>query len=976
MSVIRRSRIEGRSVNLSFDNPHSTSINDNPSGPTDSDSPACSGGGLHRSIELEGVRVHNLRNFDLTIRHNALTVVCGVSGSGKSSLAFDTLFAEGQRRYVETFSPYARQFLDRVERPDVDRIDGIPPAIAIRQNVRTNSARSTVGTRTEILEHLRVLFAKAGQVVCPTCDLVAIMMSADSAADHLVTVAEGHRSMLVFDLASTTAAELLQIGFTRCIVDGSTLPLEELDNEGGESQSIRVVADRVRVADSARARLSESIEQAFAHSGGRCIALVDTEDSPITSGPAGTEIVDGRSWQAVNLSQGLICTFCGREFSKPTAASLSFHSPLGACSTCKGYGQISGMTLQKVVPDDSISLRDGAIQPWTTPAYRHELNELLALADNYDIPVDIPFAEVGEEARQRIHDGIPEREFGGLSGFHRWLVKNRYKRGVSVLLNRWRSWLPCSACNGTRLSEAGRCLRLDGTTLTDVCQKELSQINAWLAAVTASFTDEVAAALTTPLRQLTDRLRFLTDCGLGYLSLNRTMKTLSGGEAQRVVLTSALGSGLINTLYVLDEPTSGLHSTDTQKVIAATRRLQQLGNTVVVVEHDTDFIQAADELVEIGPEAGNAGGLVVFQGTPNKLLALRSTATGESLADLDTISSEVETRPPQSWLKFTDITCHNIQSLSGALPLGVICAVTGVSGSGKSSLIVDAIYPALCRHFGKTCDAPVDASVAKLDGWQNLSEVTLLDQSPLPRSRRSIPATTIGCFDEIRKVIASTHEARKRNYKPGMFSFNSAQGGRCENCEGHGIVTVEMQFLADIETTCEQCAGRRFRPDVLDVRYRDRSIHDILEMTGDEAFVFFNGHRKIQQCLNALRQAGLGYIRLGQSVSTLSGGECQRLRIATLLAGVPLDDSDAVPRNRVAAGRSTSGQTLFILDEPSTGLHAKDIAALMRCLNHLVEIGHSIIVVEHDPQVVRHADHVIEMGPGAGHDGGQIISNG
>ena len=535
-------------------------------------------------------------------------MICGVSGSGKSSLAFDTLFAEGQRRYVETFSPYARQFLDRVERPDVDRIDGIPPAIAIRQNVRTNSARSTVGTRTEILEHLRILFAKAGQVVCPTCRVAAIAMSADSAADHLVSVADGRRCMLVFDVQSTTASELLQIGFTRCIIDESTMPLEELDNHVVESASIRVVADRIRVAESAKTRLSESIEQAFAHSGGRCIALVAAGDSPIASSPPAAKIVDGKPWQAVTLSQSLMCTSCSKEFPKPSTESLSFHSPIGACSTCEGFGQVSGVTLQKVVPDDAVSLRDGAIQPWTTPAYRHELDELLALADDYEIPADVPFAEVGPKARQLIHDGIPERDFGGLSGFHQWLVKNRYKRGVSVLLNRWRSWLPCAACDGTRLSESGRCLQLCGVTLTDVCQKELSQLNDWLAAAAASLTDEVATALTTPLLQLNSRLRFLKDCGLGYLSLDRTMKTLSSGEAQRVVLTAALGSGLINTLYVLDEPTSGLHSTDTQRVIDATRRLKQLGNTVVVVEHDSDFIKAADELVEIGPEAGNAGG--------------------------------------------------------------------------------------------------------------------------------------------------------------------------------------------------------------------------------------------------------------------------------------------------------------------------------------------------------------------------------
>ncbi|MEO2016596.1 MAG: excinuclease ABC subunit UvrA [Fuerstiella sp.] len=961
-------------MSLSSDNQHGTSSTDDSCGPTDGDSPASASGGLHRSIELEGVRVHNLRNFDLKIRRNTLTVICGVSGSGKSSLAFDTLFAEGQRRYVETFSPYARQFLDRVERPDVDRIDGIPPAIAIRQNVRTQSARSTVGTRTEILDYLRVLFAKAGQVVCPACHIAAVAMSADSACDHLVDVADGRRCMLVFDVEATTAADVLQDGFTRCIVDGTTTSLEELDNRGIDVASIRVVADRVRVADAAKTRLSESIEQAFAHSGGRCIALVDASENPDSGVLETAEVVDGKPWQAVALSHGLMCTSCGREFGEPSAESLNFHSALGACSECEGFGQVSGMTLQKVVPDDSISLRDGAIQPWTTPAYRHELDELLTLAPDYEIPIDVAFAEVGPAARQLIQGGVPDRDFGGLNGFHRWLVRNRYKRGVSVLLNRWRSWLPCTACNGARLSESGRCLQLGGATITEVCQKELGQLNDWLSVVTDSLTEDVVAALATSLRQLTDRLQFLNDCGLSYVSLDRTMKTLSGGEAQRVVLTAALGSGLINTLYVLDEPTSGLHSTDTQRVIDAARRLQQLGNTVVVVEHDSDFIRAADELVEIGPEAGNAGGMVVFQGTPGELLASRSTATGEALAELNATPANVETRQPQSWLTFSGVTCHNIQSLSGTMPLGVICAVTGVSGSGKSSLIVDAVYPALCQRLGQSCDDSFDATVEDLNGWQNLSEVALLDQSPLPRSRRSIPATTIGCFGEIRKVIALTHEARKRNYKPGMFSFNSAQGGRCENCEGHGVVTVEMQFLADIQTTCEQCSGRRFRPDVLDVRYRDRSIHDILEMTGDEAFVFFNGHRKIQQRLNALRQAGLGYIRLGQPVSTLSGGECQRLRIAALLAGVPQDDSDPVFSRRADARKSGSGQTLFILDEPSTGLHAKDIAALMKCLNHLVEIGHSIIVIEHDPQVIRCADHVIEMGPGAGHHGGQIIS--
>lgn len=921
-------------------------------------------------IELEGVRVNNLKGINIKIRRNVLTVICGVSGSGKSSLAFDTLFAEGQRRYVETFSPYARQFLDRVERPAADRIEGIPPAIAIRQNARNNSARSTVGTRTETFEYLRTVFAKAGVVYCPNCDKAAVCFNPDSAAKHLVEVADGCRAMLVFVSTVGLLPDLLSAGFTRCIIDDRTTSLQEVidDDAASDQQQVLIVADRIKVEASAESRIAESIEQVFTLADGHCTILADSPKEGAT-----VITVDAKPWTVVRLSRQLACPDCDRRFGSPSPEMLNFQSPLGACPTCEGTGRVSGMSFDKVVPDEHRSLQDGAIQPWTTPAYRHELDELLELAADYGIPVDVPFAEISGEHRQLIHDGVAEQHFGGLVGFHRWLVRNRYKPGVSVMLNRWRSWLPCDSCHGTRLTSDAGALMFGGMTITQAAALEIDQLKSKLTEQISQLSLEMQTALSAPIRQLTNRIEFLCECGLGYLSLDRTMNTLSGGEAQRVVLTAVLGSGLINTLYVLDEPTSGLHADDTQKIINAARRLTALGNTVVVVEHDPDFIRCADEVIEIGPGAGDNGGEVVYCGTPADLMTSGSSVTATSLSSQHSAGTDASSkRTPQKWLTFHDVTCHNVNSLSGKLPLEVICAVSGVSGGGKSSLIVDALYPAICKRLGQTCDVDSQGMVGAIGGHELINDICLLDQSPLARSRRSIPATIVSVFDEIRKVMAETHEAKKRNYKAGMFSFNSARGGRCEVCEGHGVVTVEMQFLADIQTTCEACSGRRFRPDVLEVRYRDRSIHEILQMTVEQAFVFFNGHRKIQQRLNALRQAGLGYIRLGQPVSTLSGGESQRLRIAALLAGVPsADQTEAADRFR----KPKSGLgTLFILDEPSTGLHMKDIDALMQCLNHLVEIGHSVIVIEHNQQVLANSDYQIQMGPGPGHLGGKIVA--
>ena len=923
-------------------------------------------------IELEGVSVNNLKNIDVRIRRNALTVICGVSGSGKSSLAFDTLFAEGQRRYVETFSPYARQFLDRVERPAAERIEGIPPAIAIRQNSSNQSARSTVGTRTEILDYLRILFAKAGTVHCPDCQQPAVSYSPDSAAKYLIASADGRRAMLTFSAERDSLRELQSSGFARCILNGATSSLEQAqENRDTRDESpVAIVTDRIRIDADAASRIAESIEQVFTLADGQCVAFIETD-----AGGVDSEVIDGKTWRRAVFSRKMRCPGCDREFAAAIPEVLNFQSPLGACAACEGTGQVSGMRFEKVVPDSELSIQQGAIQPWTTPAYRHELDELLLLAGDYGIPTDVPFKQVSEESRQLIYNGVPDRNFGGLAGFHRWLVKNRYKPGVSVCLNRWRSWLQCEVCRGTRLTADAGTLTFGGLTIADATSLEIEELRSVLSTSIGLLPDEFASALAVPVRQLNNRLGFLCDCRLGYLSLGRSMKTLSGGEAQRVVLTSVLGSGLINTLYVLDEPTSGLHAEDTQRVISAARKLTAPGNTVVVVEHDPEFIRAADEVIEIGPDAGDAGGEVVFCGAPAKLLEGGSTATADCLQKQSSQNAPSrDKRVPQKWIGFDGVNCHSLKGVSGRLPLELICAVTGVSGSGKSSLVVDALYPELCRRLGQSGEVEAEGSVASMDGHESVNDVCLLGQTPLPRSRRSIPATIVGAFDDIRKVMAETHEARKRNYKPGMFSFNSTRGGRCVNCEGHGVVTVEMQFLADIATTCEACKGRRFRMEVLEVRYRDRSIFDILQMTADDAFVFFNGHRRIQQRLNALRQAGLGYTRLGQPVGTLSGGESQRLRIAALLAGVPLDDDLALSQ-RSRQTKNTAG-TLFVLDEPSTGLHMQDIDALMKCLNHLVEIGHSVVIIEHNEQVVQSCDYRIELGPGAGRHGGQIVASG
>lgn len=964
-------------------------------------------------IELEGVRVHNLRNISLQIRRFVLTVVCGVSGSGKSSLAFDTLFAEGQRRYIETFSPGARLFLDRIERPAADRIEGIPPAVAIRQNQRTQSLRSTVGTRTEILDYLRLIFVRAGIVQCPDCNINVTAFTAESSASWLLSRFAGRRVMIAFrravrdGLAETDlsaggrcqllVSELLASGFTRIILGGRVIRLDDGDWTANfrnllTNDSVVVLLDRLRISEDTAGRLTDSLQTAMLAGESECLAWCEPAD-PDDAANAAVQLIDGIPWEEHVFSSERRCRCCGRTFPEPAVEMLNFNSPAGACATCEGIGSVSTMTLEKVVPDGRRSIREGAIQPWTAPAYRHELDELMSLAPAYGIPTDIPFADLTDQHRLLILEGVPESRFGGLHGFHQWLLRHRHRMGVRAFLNRWRSWLPCGDCGGSRLNSSAACVRLQGLSLSEATQMEMNQLSDWIQQVVQKLSDDLRRALRTIIDHLVSRIDFLNDCGLGYLTLNRSLRSLSGGEVQRVMLTAALGSGLINTLYVLDEPTSGLHHSDTQKVILAAQRLKVAGNTLVVVEHDPQFIAAADEVVEIGPGAGEQGGRVIFQGTPQELLDAEHSPTGQRLrssvsrsdarntvlsgaAANKTVESARSARLPENWLSLEGVSCNNLENLDVRLPLGAICAVTGVSGSGKSSLIVDSLYPELCRALGQFCNHESSARVSGLKGFEAIDQVLLLDQSPLQKSSRSVPVTWIGVFDRIRRLLAETHEGRKRNLTPASFSFNSVRGGRCPVCEGLGTVTIEMQFLADILTSCEECGGRRYRPDILEVRYRDRSVHDILEMTADDSFSFFSGHHQIQQRLNAMRQSGLGYLRLGQSLATLSGGEAQRLRLAALLAGVPLAEGETAALNRRPAAVQGAGRILFLLDEPSTGLHMQDIDRMLECLRFLVQTGHSVLLIEHDEYLLSRVDYQIELGPGAGRSGGRVIRSG
>lgn len=911
-------------------------------------------------IQIRGARVHNLRNIDLCIPHRQLVVFCGVSGSGKTSLALDTLYAEGRRRYIESFSASTRQFLEQLEKPDVEYIEGLPPATAVTHKDASRSARATVGAATEIDDYLRLLFARIGRVFCLGCQREVRRDWPTTVAAQLELLPTGTRVLICFAREVSTPDSIPQLmiqlreeGYPRLIVGdqllntGSDIPADAVP--APRDGRVHVVVDRAAVGSTSTQRLLDSLETAFAAGGGRCSVWSEAgADSPDAVS------LDGRRWNLAGFSSSLRCEPCGIEYPLPDPRLFNFNSPLGACPRCEGFGNIVDVDMDLVVPDPGKSLREGAIAPWNTPAYAHELAELLALAPDYGIRVDVPFRLLDEQQRQLIRDGVPDRNFGGLRGFFAWLEKRKYKMHLRVFASRWRSYYPCPGCGGLRLRPESLATRVGGKNIADVESTKIGELLAFFRTLPLSDTERRIGRMM--MDQILDRLGFLDSVGLGYLSLERTMRTLSGGEVQRVGLTSALGSSLVNMLYVLDEPSVGLHPSDVHRLIGAIRSLRDRGNTVVLVEHEETLLQAADSIVELGPGAGERGGDVVFQGTLSELLKCETSLTGDFLTGRRGVAIPERRRSPShGWVRLVGARGNNLKNLTVEFPLGVLCLVTGVSGAGKSTLVEDTLYAALCQRKRK--EAPKPSAFDDVYGDGQIDDVMLIDQSPIGRSPRSNPVTYLKAFDEIRSVFAETIEARTRNYSAGHFSFN-VDGGRCPACEGDGYVEIDMQFLADVYMKCDQCHGRRYRREVLDIAYRGRSIADVLEMTVREAFSFFRGQTKVQQKLRRLIDVGLDYLRLGQPANTLSAGEAQRLKLAAYISSA---------RRR---------RTLFLMDEPTTGLHYADIVQLLDCFDALLAVGHSLIIVEHNPQMMKAADYIIDLGPGAAEDGGQVVVQG
>ncbi len=902
-----------------------------------------------RSIRLRGVRVHNLKGVDLDLPLNQLIVFSGVSGSGKSSLAFDTLFVEGQRRYIETFSAYTRQFLDKWEKPDADRIEGIPPAIAVAQRWSRRSARSTVATVTEVHEHLALLFAKLGRVFCTACGHRVEPAHPETVARAIDELPNGARYMIAYPMEVRAESDRLALasalredGFTRIQVDGTTITLDSgpvpLPSEG----RIDVIVDRlVRGSESVERRL-DSIETAFTKGLGRCRVVSDSGE-----------------W---TFYQGWRCSNCGADYVEPTPRLFHFNNALGACPTCEGFGRVIDIDLERIVPDGSKSLRDGAIAPWTTPAYSGMLQDLLDAAPRVGIPTDVPFKRLSPEQVRIIVEGTPGQGFPGLRGFFQWLEKKSYKLHTRVFLSRWRSYTVCPVCQGARLKPEALAVKVGGLDFAAVSALKIREALAFLA--TCAQETEQNPVARRILEQSKTRLEYLERIGLHYLTLDRPARTLSAGEAQRVALTSALGSGLVNTLYVLDEPSVGLHPHDIDRLIGILAALRDAGNTVVVVEHDQEIIRSADLVVDIGPVAGEGGGRVLYVGPPSGVEKAALSATGEFLSGRKRVVAPERRRSlTRGSLRLSGARGHNLKTIDVTFPLGVLCVVTGVSGAGKSTLVEETLYPALQRRLGHE---PLPAEPHReIIGTGDLDNVVFVDQSPIGRSSRSNPVTYLKIFDEIRKIFAATHEAKLRGHGASRFSFN-VEGGRCNACEGNGYLTIDMQFLADVLVRCPECRGTRYRPETLEITYRGRNIAEVLDLTAREAFVFFRHRPKVQAKLRPLLDVGLDYLRLGQPASTLSGGEAQRLKLASYLTTSPGAITRASGRNR----------TLFILDEPTTGLHPADTLKLLDALNSLLDLGHSLIVVEHSPEMMVSADWIIDLGPGAGDEGGQVVALG
>ena len=956
------------------------------------------------SIVVRGARVHNLKNIDFEIEHNTLTVVTGVSGSGKSSLAFDTIYAEGQRRYVESLSAYARQFLERIEKPDVDLIDGIAPAVAIKQKNSTRNPRSTVATATEIFDYLRLLFARVGRTYCLLCGREVKKDTVDEAVDRLLLLGEGTRLNVFFpihthaeaaasgpavsdqekshkkiiartrakksakavdanlpsDAMKTRLFDLRKRGFNRLFQNGQIFEFSTPESllDLNFSEPVYGLVDRLVVPADQRSRLVDAVEIGYREAG-----------EVIFETASGDSESEGETPERLRFSQRFECKSDGSRYEEPEPRLFSFNNPYGACPRCQGFGNTIDFDLDLVIPDKGKTLNEGAIEPWTKPKYRPLFTELKRFAREAEIPLDVPWYDLDPEQQKLITDG--GRGFGGVRGFFQHLERKKYKLHVRVFLSRYRGYSLCSACGGTRLRTEARQVKIDGKNICQVCSMTVEEAARFFSQL--KLTPQQAAIAEKLLVELRERLRFLNEVGLEYLTLDRLASTLSGGEAQRIQLATSLGSRLVGTLYVLDEPSIGLHSRDTHRLIKILHDLRDLGNTILVVEHDPDIMRAADRILDLGPGAGENGGKVVGAGTFNEILKMPHSLTGRYLADELHIQIPAKRRQPGAHkLVITGARAHNLKRIDLEIPLNMLVAITGVSGSGKSSLLHDVLYQALAIAKRQTSGSGAAKLWDDIEGDDYLDEVVLVDQSPIGRTPRSNPVTYIKAFDIIRELFASLPEAKKRGFPAGHFSFN-VPGGRCENCQGDGTVTVEMQFLADVELICDECKGTRYKPQVLEIRYKGKNIHEVLNLTIREALKFFAEVPRLTEKLRVLDEVGLGYLRLGQSATTLSGGEAQRMKLAAHLqpgtrqVSRPGEGGDAPKHKR---------RMLYIFDEPTTGLHFDDVSKLLSGFRHLIDAGGSIIVIEHNLEVIKTADWVIDLGPEGGERGGNLVGAG
>jgi len=914
-------------------------------------------------IRIRGAREHNLRGIDVDLPRNRLVVITGLSGSGKSSLAFDTIYADGQRRYVESLSAYARQFLELMQKPDVDSITGLSPAIAIEQKTTSRNPRSTVGTVTEIYDYLRLLFARIGVPYSPATGLPIESQTVSQMVDRVMGLPEGSRLYLLAPIVrgrkgeyKREFAELQRAGFQRVKVDGKLYEIDEapaLDKK--KKHDIELVVDRLVLAEGLESRLADSIETALSHSDG--LLIVENADS-------GERLI---------LSSKFACPVSGFTIEEIEPRLFSFNSPHGACPACDGLGRRLYMDPELVLPDPDKSLYDGAIEPWSSSTSTYYLQTLDSLAKHFGESVHTPWQELPARMQNAILWGtsVPV-EMHYDDGLRRYNTNRPFEGVLPNLERRWRetesAWVkdelgkylgsaPCEACGGHRLKPEALAVKVRGRHIGAITELGIGEAAAWFKDLPAHLGEKHNEIARRILKEIDDRLGFLINVGLNYLTLSRDAGSLSGGESQRIRLASQIGSGLTGVLYVLDEPSIGLHQRDNHRLLGTLRNLRDLGNTVIVVEHDEDAIRAADHVVDMGPGAGVHGGLVVAEGTPEQIMAAPESLTGQYLVGRREIPTPLARRRAKRgrWLTLVGARANNLQDVEARIPLGTFTCVTGVSGSGKSTLILDTLYPALARRLSRA--RVQTAAHERVDGAEYLDKVVDIDQSPIGRTPRSNPATYTGCFAPIREWFAGLPEAKARGYRPGRFSFN-VKGGRCEACQGDGVIKIEMHFLPDVFVTCDVCHGRRFNRETLEVRYRDQSIADVLDMTVETATGFFHAIPAIRHKLETLQRVGLGYIRLGQQATTLSGGEAQRVKLAKELS------------------RRATGDTLYILDEPTTGLHYEDVKKLLEVLHALVDHGNTVIVIEHNLEVIKTADHVLDLGPEGGNAGGRVVAAG